>query len=55
MKTKTFLVRAKSPSIRTTIPVAVAEFLSLQGGEEIDWSVDVVDGKRIVVVKKAES
>jgi hypothetical protein len=53
MKTKTFLVKAKSPSIRTTIPIAVAEYLGLQGGEEISWAMDMMDGNRFVVVKKA--
>jgi len=53
MKTKTFLARAKSPSIRTTIPVAIAEYLGLQGGEEINWSQDIKDGKRVVTVTKA--
>jgi len=55
MKTKTFLVRAKSPSIRTTIPVAVAEYLGIQGGEEINWSLEVLDGKKAVVVRKTEN
>ena len=52
MNTRIFQMRAKSPSIRTTIPVAIAEYLNLQGGEEINWSQDVKDGKRSVVVTK---
>lgn len=41
-----------SPSLRTTIPMAVVEILGLEKGDSIDWQVENRDGKIIVLVSK---
>lgn len=37
-------------SLRTTIPEGIVEYLNLQAGDKIDWTMETVKGKRASVV-----
>jgi len=52
MKTKVFLVRANSPSMKGTIPLPIVEALKLEHGDEIDWQLEARNGKIVAVVEK---
>lgn len=52
MKTKVNLNTPTSPSLRSTIPIGIAEFLDLKPGDTIDWSFENINDKRIVVIRK---
>jgi bifunctional DNA-binding transcriptional regulator/antitoxin component of YhaV-PrlF toxin-antitoxin module len=55
MESTVFQVRPNSPSLRATVPEAVAKTLKLKHGDKLVWEIEVRDGQLIIVVKKAET
>ena len=53
---KSVLARAnpKTISLRTTVPLAIVEQLDLKEGNVLDWEIQFLEGKKVVVVKKVE-
>jgi hypothetical protein len=45
---------AKSLSIKTTVPEAVAEFLELAHRDGLEWVIKTVGDERFVLVRKAQ-
>lgn len=41
-------------SLKATIPKAIAEVLELEVGEDLTWTVNVLEGQKVVTVKKRE-
>lgn len=41
-------------SLKATIPKAIAEVLELKVGEDLTWTVNVIEGQKVVTVKKRE-
>lgn len=41
-------------SLKATIPKAIAEVLELEVGEDLTWTVNVIEGQKVVTVKKSE-
>jgi len=41
-------------SLKATIPKAIAEVLELEVGEDLTWTVNVIEGQKVVTVKKRE-
>jgi len=52
MKTKINLNTSSSPSLRTTIPLALTEILELKKGDFIKWSLENRDGKYVLIIEK---
>ena len=52
MKTKAFQIRKNSPSLRATIPEAIAQTLKIEHGNEIEWIITTVEGELAVLIKK---
>lgn len=48
--TKLTLAKTKSTSLRTTVPMSIVRQFKLTEGDKIDWTLDVKDGKMIIVV-----
>jgi len=44
----------KSPSLRTTIPLQVAEFLKVAPGDKLEWTVKILDNRIAVLVRRKE-
>lgn len=44
----------KSPSLRTTIPAQVAEFLKVTPGDKLQWTVKILDNRTSVFVSRME-
>jgi bifunctional DNA-binding transcriptional regulator/antitoxin component of YhaV-PrlF toxin-antitoxin module len=44
----------KTTSLRTTVPASIVRQFNLEDGDKLDWSLDVKDGKMILVVKPAK-
>jgi bifunctional DNA-binding transcriptional regulator/antitoxin component of YhaV-PrlF toxin-antitoxin module len=53
MESKVFQVRPSSPSLRATVPEAVAKTLKLKHGDKLVWEIETRDDQLVVVVKKA--
>jgi len=48
----------KTTSLRTTVPASIVRQFNLKDGDKLDWSLDIKNGKMIVLVqpvKKAEN
>jgi len=45
--------RRDSRSLKTTIPIEVAELLKIKPGDVLTWEVSMVDNQRLAVVKRA--
>jgi len=52
VKTKVHRNTPTSPSLRSTIPQGIAEFLGLGPGDELDWQFVKHEGHTIIVVSK---
>jgi len=52
MKTKINLNAPGSQSLRTTIPIALAEILELKKGDFIKWSLEQREGKYVLILEK---
>jgi len=48
----TSLTRAapKTISLRTTVPANIVRQFNLENGDKLDWTLDIRDGKMIIVV-----
>jgi len=46
--------RTDSPSVRTTIPEAIASDLKLRVGDVLDWDVGMENGKKVAKLRKLE-
>jgi len=54
IKSKVFLVKPNSISMRGTIPESIVTALNLSHGDTMFWSIEIVDGKITARVKKAD-
>jgi len=45
--------RTGTKSLRATVPEGIVAFLELQVGDKLLWKMDVQDGERLVIVRKA--
>jgi bifunctional DNA-binding transcriptional regulator/antitoxin component of YhaV-PrlF toxin-antitoxin module len=46
--------RTGTKSLRATVPEGIVAFLELQVGDKLLWKMDIQDGERIVIVRKAK-
>ena len=53
-RSKVFIVRPGSDSLRGTIPNDVVSALKLKGGDEIEWEITVIGGAIAAVARKAK-
>jgi len=49
---KVFKVRETSDSLRTTIPSEFVVALKLKHGDDLEWELDVKDGKIVAVARR---
>lgn len=42
-------------SLRATVPEGIAEFLDLQAGDKLEWTMEIEKGKKIAKIRKAEA
>jgi len=40
-------------SLRATVPEGIVAFLDLKPGEKLDWRMDIIDGQKVVIVRKS--
>lgn len=53
-KSKINAANRNGTSLKATIPKAIAEVLELEVGEDLTWTVNVIEGQKVVTVKKSE-
>ena len=54
-KTKVTALSSKSRSLKTTIPIKIADELGIKPGSWLDWEIkEIEDGKKVIIVRKIE-
>ena len=53
-KSKLANARPGSPSLRTTVPQGIVDQFNLKVGDELDWEISFIEGKKILIVRKVE-
>jgi hypothetical protein len=51
--TKVGSAKAGTRSIKSTVPEGIVEFLQLKDKDDLEWTMDIRQNERIVIVKKA--
>lgn len=41
----------KTTSLRTTVPASIVRQFNLKDGDKLDWTLDIKDGKMIIIVR----
>jgi len=54
LQSKTSIARTGSTSLRATIPEGIVAFLDLREGDKLEWKMEIIDNKRVALVKKQE-
>jgi bifunctional DNA-binding transcriptional regulator/antitoxin component of YhaV-PrlF toxin-antitoxin module len=49
------IARTGAKSLRATVPEGIVAFLELSEGDKLEWRMDVRDGERLVIVRKART
>lgn len=47
------IARPGTKSLRVTIPSGMVAFLELRAGDKLEWKMEIIDGERVAVVRKA--
>jgi bifunctional DNA-binding transcriptional regulator/antitoxin component of YhaV-PrlF toxin-antitoxin module len=55
LKTKASVARPGSPSLRATIPEGIVAFLNIKEGDILEWKMEMIEDKRVVIVERAMS
>lgn len=45
--------KRNSKSLKTTIPIVIAELLKLKHGDTILWEIRIINDERVAIVKRA--
>ena len=54
LKSKLTEARPGSPSLRATVPEGIVAFLDLKESDKLEWKMEIIDNKRVAIVKKLE-
>jgi hypothetical protein len=52
LKSTLGIAKTGTTSLRATVPEGIVAFLELQSGDKLDWKMDIVNGERVVIVRK---
>jgi hypothetical protein len=47
------IARTGAKSLRATVPEGIVAFLELNEGDKLEWRMDVRNGERLAIVRKA--
>jgi|GEM_PF-532563 len=48
------LASPKTKSLRATLPEGVVAYLGIADGDRLDWRMEVMEGKKVVMMTKSE-
>jgi hypothetical protein len=52
LKSTAGIAKTGTKSLRATIPEGIVAFLDMKQGDVLDWRMDIMNGERIVVIRK---
>ncbi|MGD0177060.1 MAG: AbrB family transcriptional regulator [Candidatus Bathyarchaeia archaeon] len=47
------IAKIGTKSLRATVPEGIVAFLGIQAGDKLEWRMEMQNGERIVIVRKA--
>jgi hypothetical protein len=53
LQTTVGIAKIGTKSLRATVPEGIVAFLEIQSGDKLEWRMDIQNGQRIVLVRKA--
>jgi hypothetical protein len=54
LKSTLGIAKTGTTSLRATVPEGIVAFLELKAGDKLEWKMEIMDNKRVVIVKKRE-
>ena len=48
------IARTGAKSLRATVPEGIVAFLELTEGDKLEWRMDIQNGERVTIVRKAK-
>lgn len=54
LKSTLGIAKTGTTSLRATVPEGIVAFLNLKSGDKLEWKMEIIDNKRVVIVKKLE-
>lgn len=55
LTSKLTVARTGTTSLRATVPEGIVAFLELKEGNKLNWKMEIIDGERVVIVRKVKS
>ncbi len=55
LQTTLGIAKTGTKSLRVTVPEGAVAYLGLNSGDKLDWRLEIEDGKKVLLVKKAET
>jgi hypothetical protein len=46
------IAKTGTTSLRATVPEGIVAFLELRAGDKLEWKMEIVNGKRVAMVRK---
>ena len=53
-KTKVTALSSRSRSLKTTIPIEIADELGIRPGSWLDWEVREIEGEKVIIIRKID-
>jgi hypothetical protein len=54
LKSTLGIAKTGTTSLRATVPEGIVAFLELKAGDKLEWKMEIMDGGRVVIVRKME-
>lgn len=48
------IAKIGTKSLRATVPEGIVAFLDIQSGDKLEWRMDIQNGERMAIVRKAK-
>jgi len=48
------IAKVGTKSLRATVPEGVVSYLDLEAGDKLEWRMEIAEGKKVVIVRKAK-
>ncbi len=55
LETTVGIAKVGTKSLRATIPEGVVSYLDLEAGDKLEWRMEIAEGKKVVLVRKART
>jgi hypothetical protein len=54
LKSTLGIAKTGTTSLRATVPEGIVAFLELKAGDKLEWKMEIINNKRVAIVRKLE-